>query len=384
MSRRTPVPPDAIALFPTSTDREVQERFGVSLTLVRRWRREGCPDSVKPTRKHWPYKTEPTPDIVARFGKEPDVVIAKSIGACFLTVRRWREQRGIQDPPRKNRVGQMSHEQFLAHLDKRHPGMQELLGKESDESVGDKYGLVRARIQQLRLRIGAASHQESEQERREKAITPLLATLSDKEIANQVDVPQHTVRKFRKKAGIPEHLSEYDAKVLAQVQLLGTMSDKKAAKMIGVPHGVIFRHRHARGIPPFGTSPKCADYKRIDQERVRVLFHEGKTDAEIATALGCATGSIAGVRSRMDLRRDTLGKARSQSGSFRAPYFSNRTGKARLDRDLIAKLFHEGKSDVEITTAVGSQSPATIAVIRREELGLIRKPGGENRKPGGK
>lgn len=83
------------------------------------------------------------------------------------------------------------------------------------------------------------------------------------------------------------------------------------------------------------------------QEHVRRLFQEGKTDREIAAALGIMPSTVKNIRSSLKLARPPSQEQR------------------RLDRGRIERLYREGKTDFEIAKIVGSTSHF-IRKIRQE------------------
>lgn len=325
----------------------------------------------------------PVPEtLVPLLGILSDREVADRAGVCEITARKWRvaaQGSMTRGRPRgRPRGSYLSLEKFKLRVEKQYPGMIALFGVESDPDLARKYGISRARAHQIRQKLGAPSYRETHAVKWDE-IDPLLGTMSDHQVHLHSGVSPQRIKARRESLGIPRHVPptilERDAKMEVHKHLVGTMSDTDFADLAGVGREQARQFRKNLGVKSFGTSPACADFKRIDRDLVCALFWADKTDEEIAEAAGCFASSIPGVRRALGLLRGSLGKARARSGRLRFVRHRGPNLTQKLDRDLIRKLFQEGKTDEEIAAAVGSKSTTTIASIRRKELGLRRPPG---------
>lgn len=82
-------------------------------------------------------------------GTMPDTEIAKRFDRSAAWVA---TQRKIHDVPAYR--GQRYAKPYRQRLDERHPGILDVLGRETDQAVGDRYGLSKQRVHALRQKLG--------------------------------------------------------------------------------------------------------------------------------------------------------------------------------------------------------------------------------------
>jgi DNA-binding CsgD family transcriptional regulator len=239
-------------------------------------------------------------------------------------------------------------DRFTKELDVRYPGMFPRLGHDSDLEIAIDYGISRQRVHQIRNRLGidAANVPYSFTE---EGIA-LLGTMSDVDLAERLGTYKMRVQQERRKHDIPafEPVNERERKIEQFRDLVGVLSDPKVAKLAGVPHQAIFNYRQKYGIETKVISPKHKDFVRIDYDEIARLFHEGKTDKEIAEAVGGTAGTITGIRNRLRLVRKEAGKPVSDD-----------------EKEVITRLRTEGHSLSEIARRLNRPHATVASVLRR-------------------
>jgi hypothetical protein len=223
-------------------------------------------------------------------------------------------------------------EEWRKALEKRYRGILDRLSKEPDATVGKRYGLSKSYVQMVRLRLKLPSHAENLRARRRDALARAEAQLGkvpDAELATD-GVTEAEVRAMRRKHGIlsPAEVVKRAAEEAASA-FVGTASDADVSERTGLSRYKVRRQRKLRGVAPFGTSPRCPDYQRIDRDKVRELYEKGLSDAEIAEALGRRSPmTIYQVRRQLGLpsrpraavpRRSGMKTTTSTTTNYKAP-----------------------------------------------------------------
>ena len=241
-------------------------------------------------------------------------------------------------------------EAYRRKIEKRCPGMIERLGVDSDLNISLDYNVSRQRVHQIRQRLGIECSFKPFVFPEEAA--PSLGTMSDKALAERLETTPYNIRIEREKRGIPvfEYVPQNEEKIKAVAHLVGVISDPKVAKMIGVPPQAIYNYRQKYGIETKVISPKHKDFVKIDLDEVARLFHEGKTDEEIAEAVGSTPGTVVGIRNRLRLLRQEHGLPLSDT-----------------ERETITRLRSEGHSMSEIARRLNRPHSTVAAFVRRSK-----------------
>lgn len=258
-------------------------------------------------------------------------------------------------------------------LEARHPGITDLLGEVPDSEVAAKYGVSRQAIQQFRARLGVPSHRKqyvgSPRDLTEDEIA-LLGMMPDKELAEIADLPVYRVARERQDRGVPA-FSPLDVldDVLAPVKdRLGKVSDRQLARELDgkVTRGQIGRYRKARGIETEIISPRCEGFEPIDREAIRRLFHEGKSDVEIAEAVGSTRATVALIRTE-ELRLLRHRSPRYKRGKHHPARVSDE-GRAEIRR-----LYAETGNALGVSRQVGRSYACVLRILKRG-IGFPRPP----------
>lgn len=150
----------------------------------------------------------------------------------------------------------MANNDYAAKIETQHPGLIPLLGKVTDAVVALQYGLTDVRVRTIRHKLGIARMPRAENES-----WVLSKALLEQ---NKVDV--------------------------------GVTSDRALAMRLGVHERHIARYRREHNIPAASTFPYPASLTPIPEEKVREMFAQGATDAEIGAAVGRTEATIALLR----------------------------------------------------------------------------------------
>ena len=241
-------------------------------------------------------------------------------------------------------------EAYRRVIEERHPGMFERLGMDSDLDIALDYNVSRQRVHQIRQRLGIECSFKPFVFPEDAA--PLLGTMPDKVLAERLGANSPHIKAEREKRGIPvwEYVPPSEEKIKTVAHLVGVISDPKVAKMIGVPPQAIYNYRQKYGIETKVISPKHKDFVKINRDEVARLFHEGKTDEEIAEAVGGTPGTIVGIRNRLRLLRQEHGLPLSDT-----------------ERETITRLRSEGHSMSEIARHLNRPHSTVAAFVRRSE-----------------
>jgi DNA-binding CsgD family transcriptional regulator len=239
---------------------------------------------------------------------------------------------------------------FVQNLDIRHPGMLPRLGQDTDLGIAVDYGISRQRVHMIRSRLGinafSAPYTPTEED------VALLGTMPDVALAERLGTYCGRVLQERRKRGIPAFspVGPKEQKIEQHLDLLGVLSDPKFAKIAGVSAAAVYYYRVKYGIETKVISPKHKDFVKIDRDEVARLFHEGKTDEEIAEAVGGTVGTIPGIRKRLQLLRKEQGTPLSDA-----------------ERGEITRLRAEGHSKSEVARRMGRPYATVAAFLRRSK-----------------
>lgn len=258
-----------------------------------------------------------------------------------------REERPASPPPP---TPEEVRERFAQNVDIRYPGMLPRLGQDTDLEVALGYGISRQRVHQIRSRLGIDASFAPYTPTKEDVA--LLGTLPDVALAERLGTNHMRVLQERRKRGIPAFspISEKERKIEQHLDLLGVLSDPKFAKIAGVSTAEVYRYRVKHSVETKVISPKHKDFVRIDRDEIARLFHEGKTDAEIAEAVGGSPGTITGIRTRLRLLRKEQGTPLSDA-----------------ERGEITRLHAEGHSLSEIARHTNRPLATVAAFLRRSK-----------------
>lgn len=297
------------------------------------------------------------PEVIPLLGLETDATIANAFGLNVSTIRRWRIERGIYSG-RRGILPFEGCQDRETWLDLHYPGMRERLGVETDAALGREYGICRERIRQFREQLAVDSVRAKEWEALEKSVLTLLAVHRNSEIAKMLNVHSSSIQKLRLKHKItePGKCYAYMDKLLQIKDRMGKDSDNFLAKETGIRQRFISKWRIHWGIPRARISPACPEFQKISREEIARLYHEGKSDKEIAAIVGSTKESVGMIRTReLKLLRRPMHKVRAKI----------------IDRSLVEQMFKNGNTDEEIAEALHAK-PKSITAIRRRELRLLR------------
>jgi transposase-like protein len=212
-----------------------------------------------------------------------------------------------------------SNEEYRALLERKHPGISDLLGAVTDADIARTYRISRQRAHQFRTRLGIPSAFPSPFVPTKEQVS-LLGTKSDLELSREWGVSATTVWRVRASHGIPPRPRNKDKLLEPFVNEAGKVSDSTLAEKAGVSTQAIFRFRKRKGITTQVVSPRHVDFVPIDRDKVKELVLQGKTDEQIAKAVVSTKNYVAQLRQRMGLSKK------------KRPTYSNE------DRE---KIFHE-------------------------------------------
>ena len=273
-------------------------------------------------------------------GTMPDVEVASAVGAVTATVASWRRRLGIPKPSRRGRVQD--------DPERRYPGIIARLGVDPDNHIAADYGISRERVRQFRARFNIPRNNQRLE------LPPdgiaMLGRTPDSHIAEFLDLPLWFVRRERIKAGIPVSSPEayYERVISLEHGRVGVDSDRSIAHDLKIPVAQVVNYRRRHGIPPAVLSPRCEGFVPHDRERIARLFHEGRTDAEIAVELGTSAAVIGQIRVA------DLGLLR-------------RSRQPRIEPDRVAEIHRRldaGETPWRIATAL-DMNPSTVASLAR-------------------
>ena len=186
---------------------------------------------------------------------------------------------------------------------------------------------------------------------------------TDKEIAEAVGIPRNNVCSWRLAAGLPVHKEPRCAEDLWDDALVRKLyeegrTDVEIANAAGVSKHAVFRWRQKYNLPTL--QPRKHGYSKAAEdpellEKMRAMWAERRTDAEIARELG--------------LKCFVVRNCRIASG---LPSVFQTVQK---NEALVRQLYDEGLHDSEIGRAIGVQGHAVFRWRKKNQLPAnLRKP----------
>lgn len=233
-------------------------------------------------RKHCPEH------LIPHLGTRTLEDLAQEAGVSTATVNRWRREHNVRTDLRNKRK---------EDLRAKYPGLEEAMNDPSLtlRAVGERFGISRERVRQIRQRWGYAPTSERRSVRRkavEDQCMDLLGTMPDAAVARRIGETSQYVSYVRNANGIAPYT--FDA-LEGFEHLLGTMSDGAVARASGASIPTVEGRRKKLGIE--------AHRRRIDRERFRGLFEEGLSDDEIAEAMDMSRSHVSVLRHHLNLLR---------------------------------------------------------------------------------
>lgn len=184
---------------------------------------------------------ETFPEWEQYLGKISDEKLAKLSGIPRSTIRKLRDERGIECF------------RFATSVANK-PWVIEKLGTMSDPELAKLAGVGETAITDLRNKLKIPDWQSSLISLPSWALEK-LGTISDLKLARSAGVPEYYVATLRRRAGIESWKSKQPPLLPeSEMPKLGTMSDKALADFLGIDDLVVCRARNKRGIPPYRPS----------------------------------------------------------------------------------------------------------------------------------
>jgi len=164
-----------------------------------------------------------------------------------------------------------------------------------------------------------------------------LGKVTDQSLAEKFGIPVHKIRVERRRQGIQSVVTI--AWTPAQIAVLGTMSDQQAAKTIGVTRNAAFSKRVSFGIPAHGKSRTQAAYpwKSSDIKKLGKL-----SDNKLATQLGISDSVVTSKRNSRG-----IGASQPFLGEGRRPWTGKELAMLGKKPDtVVVKLTGRGRRHV--------------------------------------
>jgi len=192
----------------------------------------------------------------ALLGQIYDCELAAIAGVSVSTIGKIRAEAGI---PRCSPKFNKDH--FRRKIQKKYPGMYEMLGNKTDALIGNKYSISRERVRQYRNVFNIDKPGKNVLSRLSNIdctyVLDNLGKVSDKELSKISGVSCGAVRNLRLKYNIPAYKSQEQKRRMSTIDSvidrLGVDSDRSIAIDINVPTGVIRRRRIKLGIKAVPT-----------------------------------------------------------------------------------------------------------------------------------
>jgi DNA-binding CsgD family transcriptional regulator len=266
--------PKRIRRLGTASDTAVARKLRIHSSSVRYKRQQlGIPPfhrkRTSARAHHW------TPQELALLGKTSDAEVAEKLGLSKATVATKRTQLKISAsrPPRRVYLWT---EELLG-----------LLGKVTDRELARLSGFSVSSVQRKRSALGIRPGG------RYGAVVPtpaLVELLHEKsiEVKRRTGLSPTTIRVLRKKLGI-ERPRRWTPELVAR---LGRESDRQLARELGIAETSVRKKRRRHGIPPFQVK------RRWKPEELALVGTA--SDTEIARKLGRTPAAVAYARRRRD------------------------------------------------------------------------------------
>ena len=211
-----------------------------------------------------------------------------------------------------------------------------------------------------------------------KTLVKKLGKVSDKSLSEDFGVSVHRVRAERTRRGIPawQHI-QWTAKKIA---VLGTMPDEQAAKAVGVTNSAAFSKRVSLGIPPFGKSREAAQHhwKAADLKQLGKV-----SDAILAKDLGVSDTVVNAKRHSLKIassggtgkpRRPWTKSELAMLGKKTDPVIAAETGRGRrhvrAKREELGIPATQQQKSIKWTKAIIKRMGTVTNKELAEELGV--------------
>jgi len=233
------------------------------------------------------------------------------------------------------------------------------LGTKPDIDLAREFNLHPSLINYWRRRAGIPCvslknyRGPSNLDTRYPGIMARLGVDRDCDIARDYRITRQRVLQFRQRRNIPAPPQEDAEKKEQIVPLLGLVSDAQIARTYKLSPGAVKRVRENRNID---QCPRQSLYTEV-LDALRESMGQ-VSDCQLAKELGISTTVIWKYRQRNNIPTRFVSP---RSANFKP-----------LDREYIARRFHEGANDQQIADEIGA-SKGTIAQIRNNELKLHRR-----------
>lgn len=179
---------------------------------------------------------------------------------------------------------------------------------------------------------------------------------TDAEIARELGLKYFVVRNCRIDSGLPSTLQAVKRNEALARQLYDEgLHDSEIGRAIGVQGHAVYRWRKENQLPANLRKPLPDRGSEALAERHRQmmdLWWQGKTDAEISSAVGLSRSTVCGWRHRNGLDLNP----------------GQRGNPIRWDQDVAMDLYKAGASDSQIGRAVGVNSGAIFSWRRKHGL----------------
>lgn len=226
-----------------------------------------------------------------------------------------------------------------------------MLGTMPDAELAKTVGASVTTVAAWRRRMGIPkAPRVSDPEVKYPGIKALLRTHNNSAIADVYGVSRERIRQIREAIGI-ERVSTPHAVTQDKAALLGRVSDTRLAQDLGVPVWVVRRERLRAGIP---TSSRTPHYETVIggvHDRVGTV-----SDRQLARELAVPVNQVVAYRRRHGIPPFML---TPQCEGF-----------VPIDREALARMFHDGVPDDDIARELGTTT-ATVRQIRYR-MRLIR------------
>lgn len=123
--------------------------------------------------------------------------------------------------------------------------------------------------------------------------------LSDRKIAEELDLKEYNVYAWRRERGLPGNFHKTHNRIdeeRARELLEEGLTDTQIAMAIGCSQAAIYHWRKRNGLKP------KYPYSKMDQTRLRELYDQGLNDTQISRATGHCTDAIRRWRKRNGLK----------------------------------------------------------------------------------
>lgn len=223
-----------------------------------------------------------------------DSKIAEVLGVGKGSVWYWRKLSGLppvlQERPEPPRFGELWKQGL------------------TDQEIAEKSGQSQRQVQKWRYKNHLQANRKGQTpsrdlaERRSKMRELYDRGMNDAEIAAAIGVSEKTAAKYRRQYGLPflaqERKCKIDAERARKLWKQG-MSDPEIGEALGVSKACVWQWRHREGLPgvEYRNKPRAAAWEAYGEQ----LLKQGKTDREIAQAVGKAVSTISCWRVRRGL-----------------------------------------------------------------------------------